>query len=256
MSLREQQEELLDSLNRKEAEFGEPAVFRFRRPHRLGQVAIRLQQPGHVDDWPIRALEADLKALDDADLVRRSGAIEGPRTTFGLTEQARQRYREKHSHTMVILEPLIAEPSDDLLDWATQVLPVLRAVYTAYNKRLLSMGVSQDHVNAVLARPLGDPHTDIVLANLLRDGYLEATMEADQQEGPLFCRLTGKGLQVVAGWPGAGVAAERLLTVLDAQIDEAGTDDARSRLIKLREAVTGVGTDIVAKIVSNVVTGT
>jgi hypothetical protein len=84
------------------------------------------------------------------------------------------------------------------------------------------MGVQQNAVNEHLGRAHDDERTARVLAELVADGYLEATQESWQAVGPLMCKLTGKGLQLVANWPrGQGDAlAAALLKALDERIGE------------------------------------
>ena len=124
--------------------------------------------------------------------------------------------------------------SEGVLDWQTSTLPVLSAVGTpAYSREPREAGVSQEAINARLGRPPNDPTTDLVLAVLLDGDYLTATVESDQVQGPLYCKLAEKGRQAVAGWPGAdgsAAAAGRLLAALDAEASAATTEEERTRV--------------------------
>jgi len=81
-------------------------------------------------------------------------------------------------------------------------------------------GASQDQINAVLGRAAGDLATSRTLERLSRAGYLADELTVEQVDGPLSCRLSEKGLQQVAGWPGASGRdlASQLLALIDSRI--------------------------------------
>ncbi|MCZ7589204.1 MAG: hypothetical protein M5U27_10210 [Gaiella sp.] len=102
-----------------------------------------------------------------------------------------------------------------------------------------------------------DTHrTALILADLVRTGYLEETASTDQLPGPLWCRLAEKGLQVTAGWPSSSgqLAYERLIALLDQRIAEATDDDERSRWERVRDGVLGIGRDVFVGVITGVAT--
>jgi hypothetical protein len=114
---------------------------------------------------------------------------------------------------------------------------------------------------ATLANEFGvavdDPQLGRVVYELAQTGYLEATIETDQMLAPRFFRLTERGLQVAAGWPTeAGIdLLVRLLALIDARIESAGSEEERSKWQRLRDGVVGVGRDVAAAVLSALVIG-
>ena len=143
------------------------------------------------------------------------------------------------------------------LDWDTEVFPVLQAVYRAYSAAPGPMGVRQNAVNEQLNRAPDDERTARVLTELAADGYVEATQEAWQAVGPLMCKLTGKGLQLVANWPsGPGDAlAAALLKALDERIGETQSDEEHTRLEEFRDAARDVGVNTLSSVLAKLATG-
>ena len=70
--------------------------------------------------------------------------------------------------------------------------------------------------------------------------------------GSRFCQITEKGLQITAGWPtgAADAAYTRLLTLIDEHVEEAATDEERSKWERLRDGVLGVGRDVGVRVLS------
>jgi hypothetical protein len=135
--------------------------------------------------------------------------------------------------------------------WETEVLPVLEAFYTASGSADADLGVSDNAVNEVLGREPGDARTDRVVTMLVSTGYLDTTVRS---MGFRYCRITEKGLQITAGWPSgaADAAYTRLLTLIDKHVEEAATDEERSKWERLRDGVVGVGRDVAVDVLSAV----
>jgi DNA-binding PadR family transcriptional regulator len=143
------------------------------------------------------------------------------------------------------------------LDWKQDVYPVLVALYTAMAKGGSPKGADQGSINSELGRDPGDATTDRVLYELERAGYIEASVRIQQSLGPSVARLTEKGLQHVAGWPGIERTdlADRLLWALEQRIEEADNDEERGKLRKLRDEAMGVGRDVLTDVLSKIATG-
>ena len=142
------------------------------------------------------------------------------------------------------------------LDWKQDVQPVLLAVYTALVEAGSPFGVDQAAINAALGREPDDPHTDRVLYELERWNFIEASAATDATWGPLLARLTEKGLQHTAGWPVAGGhdLADRLVWALEQRIAQAETEDERTKLQRARDAVLGIGRDVLTEVLTNIAT--
>jgi DNA-binding PadR family transcriptional regulator len=134
-------------------------------------------------------------------------------------------------------------------DWETEALPVLQAVYAASGSADPDLGMSETTINEVLGREPDDARTARVLTMLIRGDYLDTTIET---MGSRNVQITEKGLQVTAGWlSGAPDAAyTRLLALIDKHVEEAASDEERSKWQRLRDAVVGVGRDVAVEVLS------
>jgi hypothetical protein len=253
--MREQEEDLLREIASIENDplTGAPPLSWVRENGRTGRVGLGYERDGIP--MRLKASAVDLGSLNRQDLIRADGR---PFGTTGcklrLTKKGREAYEEGLS-TITVLEPLL-EGGEDVLNWTEEVVPVLKAAYEAYSRQPLSYGIATNYVNEILGRPEGDPRTNLVLAALSEDGYIVATIDGEHGMPHMF-KLAERARQVVAGWPG-GSDEDRiqgLLSSLDAQIERTENEDERGRLRQLREAITDLGTDLAAKILTNVITG-
>ena len=124
-------------------------------------------------------------------------------------------------------------------------------------KRAPEIGLSTETLAKELGITAEDDQLGIVVSELCRTGYLEATMKADQMVAPLFFRLSEKGLKVVAGWPaeaGTDLLA-RLLVLVDERIASAESAEERSKWERLRNAVVGVGRDVASEVLAALAAG-
>jgi hypothetical protein len=142
-----------------------------------------------------------------------------------------------------------------LADWHAVVFPVLSAVYDAYPNAYAELGVDQRMVNAQLGRDAADQETARVLDELVRAGYLVKTADTDQGIGPAFCRLSEKGLRLVAAWPSPDSAVASLLAALDEQIEEVESEEEKGKLRELRDAVGQLSREVVADVLAKILTG-
>lgn len=139
------------------------------------------------------------------------------------------------------------------LDWDTEARPVLDAVYRAYGPEPSDMGVTQEAINAELGREPRDRRTDYVLRELEQTNWIVETMGTDQTMGPLYCKVSEKGLQLVAGWPTttAEAAVEKLLALVDLRITEASDPEERSKWQRIRDGLLGVGREALVRILAD-----
>jgi hypothetical protein len=229
------------------ADMGRKDTFMVSRISRYGARIIHQGLPksesGRQRTMPLHELEA----MHDAGLIELE--IDSPqnRGRFRFTPEG-----EAHAHFL----RRRGEGGTGGLEWHTDALPVLRATHVA-NRDADEMGVYQDAINEVLGRQPNDPRTDRVLFELEQGGFITGTISAHSGSGPTTCRLTGKGLQQVAGWP-TGASDDlvlRLLTVLEERIRETTDPNERSRLQRLRDGIIDVGENVVAQVLAKVLTG-
>jgi hypothetical protein len=133
------------------------------------------------------------------------------------------------------------------------VSAVLEAAYAASGESMPDLGVSWQTINQRLGRDADDERTGRALKALVEAGYLREMLSgSDQTPWPTWVAVTEKGLQVTAGWPtgAADAAMTQLLADIDKHIDEASSEDERSRWQRLRDAVAGIGRDVAVEVLS------
>lgn len=137
-------------------------------------------------------------------------------------------------------------------DWNSEAWPVLQAVHQAQAASPNQIDVSQSQVNAQLGREADSFETDRMLLYLADAGYIESTATIDQLFGPMHMRLTEKGLQATAGWPStqADAIVASLIAAFDERIEAAETDEERTKLAKARDALVGLGREVLADIIA------
>jgi hypothetical protein len=229
------------------------AAVRPKRPQFLfikaGGMTQSVSHPG-FPDGEIACEEADIFDLEDGGYLRFHSTDRG--IVFDVTTAGRRRAAElDHAHRASAGGPV----DQHALDWSTRVLPVLNALARAYSHAPSAIGVRTE---AVVEELEADSDTDsvaLVLDELVRAGYLEETLGADQLPGPASSRLTEKGLQVTAGWPSASgeVALDRLLTVIEERIEASTTEEERSKWERLRDGLAGVGRDVIVGVLTTTV---
>jgi hypothetical protein len=148
-----------------------------------------------------------------------------------------------------------AASSENVLDWETRALPVLRAVAQAYSKQPNHLGVSSEAVLAELGADADPYAVGLVLNDLVRASYIEETLGTDQHVGPAWCQLAEKGLQVTAGWPASSgeAAFGRLISLIDERIEAAPTEEERSKWKRLRDGIADVGRDVLVGVLTTTV---
>jgi predicted ArsR family transcriptional regulator len=143
-----------------------------------------------------------------------------------------------------------------MTDWVNVALPVLAKAYDLAQERRMDL-TSRDVAQAL------DWEQDTVhaaVADLKEAGYLTGEYRIDQAPGTIVLEdisVPEKGLQQVAGWPGAAqdAVASRMLAELDRAIEQAETPEKRSRLVTLREAAGEVGLGTLSGVLARVLTG-
>jgi hypothetical protein len=210
-----------------------------------------VQGPGLDEDF--RCHEQDVDELEEADYLRVE-PLTGGGFMLDVTHAGHE-HAEKLRLARSGPPASDAASSENALDWETRALPVLRAVARAYSKQPHHLGVSSEAVLAELGSDTDPYAVGLVLNDLVRASYIEETLGTDQHVGPAFCRLAEKGLKVTAGWPASSgeAAFERLISLIDERIEAAPDEEERSRWLRLRDGIAGVGREVVVGVLTTTV---
>jgi hypothetical protein len=143
-----------------------------------------------------------------------------------------------------------------VLDWQSDVRPVLAATYEAIKRGdEVTATTDIESINEVLGRDSSDDQTYRVLVALKTQGYISGTQVGGS--GFDLIQLEERGLQEVAGWPtrpGEDTYAQ-LLAVLSELIAQAPTAEERTKFERLRDALVGIGRDVLTDVLAKVATG-
>ena len=133
-----------------------------------------------------------------------------------------------------------AVSSDDPLSWAA-VFPVLRATFKVWQREAPPRGkgwVGIDEVNRELDRAPDDLQARMAVRALTTTGFLTAQTGAGRQQFFVITGISLDGLRLAANWPdSASNALDRLLDLLDAQIEASLAPDERKRWQRLKESL-------------------
>jgi DNA-binding PadR family transcriptional regulator len=142
-----------------------------------------------------------------------------------------------------------------MLDWRNDVRPVLVAVYEALAAEGGMIPTTDlGGVSAALGRETEDERTYRVLVELKEKGYISGTQTGGG--GFVLIQLQEKGLQEVAGWPtrpGEDTYAQ-LLAALSERIEQSDSPEERTKLERFRDALAGVGRDVLTDVLAKVAT--
>lgn len=137
------------------------------------------------------------------------------------------------------------------LNWSA-VRPVLHAVVDLWTEAGAPHGgvIKFGAIAERLERDSDDLGTMRAIEALARNDWLDAAYDDETDE--LGAAPTMRGLVATRGWPGGDgeVAAERLLSALDAFADAAGDDKTRGWAARARDTLMEVSTKTLAEVVS------
>ncbi|WP_146086526.1 hypothetical protein [Rathayibacter sp. AY1D1] len=135
--------------------------------------------------------------------------------------------------------------------WTTRDYPVLVAVAWLLEEHDLLQ--SSD-----IAAFCGRSQRDVVLA-LTNLGHRHLVVKDASTYDGRDNYVTGirpEGLEAVGQWPSPDVAAERLITALDALVDNAPMDSPkRNRLVAIRDGLLTAGRDVMIDVAAAVISG-
>jgi hypothetical protein len=140
----------------------------------------------------------------------------------------------------------MADRLDDV--WTTRDRPVLVEVVRRFDDE--DRPVSHLEV----AEAVGLSGTDVVRAalNLERAGLVEVDRSLSGDVS--FDGISVDELRITGLWPDAGDVVDRLLWSLEQRISEAPPEE-RGKLVKFRDAVGGMGRDVLVEVLGAAVTG-
>lgn len=219
------------------------------------QVGTQLQHaPGFGEEGVMSIDLGDVEELAGLGLVsvNYSGTRQG---TLVPTAEGRFVVEEQRRLAEVIRADKAISGGGASIRWEA-MFPVLEAVMDLYDEARAGENISQPQVCHKLDRPEGDEGVSRAFEAMQEAGYLKGHDEIDQVPGPLTVAPTEKALQLLAGWPADGaVAYERLLAILDKQIEV--TDDAveKGKLKAFRESAANMGQSVAVGVLTKVITG-
>lgn len=137
--------------------------------------------------------------------------------------------------------------------WADRDFPVLVAVVEGVDATA-GVGVRMDAV----AERTGLPVAEVVTAaRALADADLIEIrwIMGNAGAGSRINRVSGQARQLTGAWPSAEGYADRLIEAVDVLERNADSDEERSRLQKLRDALGSAGRDLLVSITASVISG-
>lgn len=213
-----------------------------------------IQHPG-LESSPLSIDFGDLEELAQQGLVRLKGTRPKSGGMLPTAEGKALADEQRQIASIVRADDAISPGGGSGIGWE-DTLPVLEAVVDLFPDSPPGLGVSQVQVNQRLGREEGDPDTGRKFEMLVQAGYVIGHLETDQTPGPLMAAPTEKALKLLAGWPADGaIALERLLSVLQAQIDATSDEEEEGRLRRVLDAVQGVGRELAADVLAKVIMG-
>jgi hypothetical protein len=141
------------------------------------------------------------------------------------------------------------EPLPDI--WFSRDLPVLREVARRLEEQ---PDVGFNVVDVADTLQLTFEVAARAGQRLKDDGYLDG-MESAEHGVIGFTNLTAKGLREVGQWPSPDTAADRLLAALEAAVEKAPTEEAKSHAKRILDGFRSAGRDFLVDVASGVVTG-
>jgi hypothetical protein len=140
----------------------------------------------------------------------------------------------------------------------TQVEPVLQATWRLAEERITGsamLNIPSSEIALAMGESASEEQVALALDQLAKAGYLDVM----RVMGPdVFVEgFTEKGLQLVAGWPTGPAEAmmNALLESIEQQIQGATSEEQRTRLERFREAATGMGRELLLRVLTQAATG-
>lgn len=138
-------------------------------------------------------------------------------------------------------------PVDDT--WARRDLPFLEAAVRGVDDRPV-IGWTTHEIG--VAAGLGEHDVEAAAQALETAGLISVQWTSD--DGDVYA-VSGQARQLAGSWPSEDNFADRLLAAVTALEEKATTDDERSRLQRLRVALSDVGRGLLVGVASSVISG-
>lgn len=140
-----------------------------------------------------------------------------------------------------------------MANWEEETL-IMKTIYEFEESKPRSPEVDRGEIVQKVNMP--EEKVGLVLERLEKAGYLKGTSVMERIRGPLLAiRLTEKGLQQVAGWPSSNenVATKQFIAAIDKQIKEAKEPGEKKKWQSFKDSALDVSTDLLAKIIAELV---
>lgn len=222
--------EILAELVEADEAAGEPELFVL---HYGGEGPAIVGHPGWPEDQPAPS-DMQVDDLEERGWVRMDER-EGKRRKFAVTEAGREQVRKRAAQNSEERAPAVE------LGWL-EARRVLSAIFDTYQTAgAPARGVP---TGGVIEQADDPGSAGAALRELVRGGYLEVVIDADQVDVPIAVRPTPLTLQLFAGWPGSPEAAlEELVAALNQEIDQTTDEAKRSALTRVRDLLLGAARD-------------
>jgi len=136
--------------------------------------------------------------------------------------------------------------------WTSRDLPVLEAAVRGVDAGRMSGGIRFHEIAAQTGLDVDDVY---VAARALEDaGFIENSYVMPGTHSRVT-RVSGHARQVAGSWPNEDLAADRVLEAVQLLMASASSDEDRSRLRKLLDALGGVSRDVLVSVASAAITG-
>jgi DNA-binding MarR family transcriptional regulator len=158
-------------------------------------------------------------------------------------------YQRSPPASTSVLEVSRPEPLPD--QWYSRDLLVLHEVACAFANDPQATPEASDIAKAL---DLDEDLVGIIGESLKEAGYVDG-ITTSSDGIIIFTKLTPAGRREVGLWPSPETAADRLLAALQAAVDNAPTEEAKSKARRALDAVVSAGRDFAIDVASGVVTG-
>lgn len=136
--------------------------------------------------------------------------------------------------------------------WNDRELPVLEAAVRGVDAGRMHGGIRFNDIASQTGLTVEDVY---VAARALEDAGFIANAYVSPGTHSRVTSVSGAARERVGSWPSADVGADRLLEAVQRLADSASTDEDRSRLRKLLDALGGVSRDVLVSVVSASISG-
>lgn len=133
--------------------------------------------------------------------------------------------------------------------WTWRDLPFLEAAVNGVDRRP-GFGRNIHEIAAEIG--ISETDANAAAAALSDAGLISTRTDAETMD---VHAVSGQARQLVGSWPSEQTFADRLVATIDAMAEHATTDDERTRLGRLRDALSSAGRDLLVSVAASVISG-